>query len=229
VADMLRTGAAWLTDQLRESAAVPCTYVRGNTSTQITACIGRSMFEAATQSGVVEQWESRDYIVKVGTLPYSEPERGDKIVETYGDVSTTYSVSSPRGVPLWHYADAFRTSVKIHTVAESESAVIPGTLLARAVGTFAGTTITDGQVIASLAVDQSTGRALSRTLAPASAYVYVVLPTSFGAPTLKVNGIVSTAWETTQRSITFAGQAARSYTLYRSTYAVTGTLNLEVA
>ena len=229
MADMLRTGAAWLTDRLRESAAVACTYVRGNTSTQITACIGRSMFEAATQSGVVEQWESRDYIVKVGTLPYDEPERGDRIVETYGGVSTSYDVSSPRGVPLWHYADAFRTSVKIHTVASSNSAAVPGTLLARAAGTFAGATITDAQIVSALAVDLSTNRSLVRTLTPASAYVYVVLPTSYGAPTLKINGIVSTAWETAQRSITFSGQAARSYTIYRSTYAVTGTLTLEVA
>ena len=229
MADLLRSGAAWLTDRLVESAAVPCTYIRGNTSTQITACIGRSMFESATQSGVVEQWESRDYIVKVGTLPYAEPDRGDRIVETYGNVSTTYDVSAPRGVPLWHYADAFRTSVKIHTVAASESAAVPGTLLARAAGTFAGATITDGQITSSLTVDLATNRALTRTLTPSAAYVYIVLPTSYGSPTLKVNGIVSTAWETTQRSITFTGQAARSYTIYRSTYAVTGTLNLEVA
>jgi hypothetical protein len=78
-------------------------------------------------------------------------------------------------------------------------------------------------------VDLATNRALTRTLTPSAAYVYIVLPTSYGSPTLKVNGIVSTAWETTQRSITFTGQAARSYTIYRSTYAVTGTLNLEVA
>lgn len=227
--DMLRTGATWLTDQLTASAAVNCLYVRGNTETQITATVGRSTFEAQSQSGVVEQWESRDYIVKVGTLPYAEPERGDSIVEVFGDTETSFSVSAPRGVPLFHYADAFRSAMRIHTVALATTGVVPGTLFVRAVGTFDGTIITDQQIVASLTVEQATGRVLTRTLNPSAAYVYVVLPTSYGTPTLKVNGIVSTAWETSSRSITFSGQAARSYTLYRSTYAITGTMLLEVA
>ena len=226
---MLRTGAAWLTDRLAESAAVSCTYVRGATETPIIATVGRSTFDAANQSGVIEQWESRDYIVKVGTLPYAEPARGDRIVETFGGVTTTYEVSTPRGVPLVHPADAFRSAIRIHTIAMSNAGFTPGTLLVRAVGAFAGATITDQQIVASLTLDQATSRVLSRSVSPSAAYVYVVLPVSFGTPVLKVNGIVSTAWETTTRSITFSGQAARSYIIYRSTYAISGTLLVEVA
>jgi hypothetical protein len=47
-------------------------------------------------------------------------------------------------------------------------------------------------------------------------------------PTFAVSGLTSSAWETTQRTITFTGQAATSYGIYRSTYPITGTVNLAV-
>jgi hypothetical protein len=54
------------------------------------------------------------------------------------------------------------------------------------------------------------------------------LPTSFGVPTFAVSGLTSSAWETTTRTITFAGQAAASYGIHRTTYPITGTVNLVV-
>jgi hypothetical protein len=80
----------------------------------------------------------------------------------------------------------------------------------------------------SLANDLGGSRAQSRTITAQTAYIYVVLPTSFGVPTFAVSGLTSSAWETTTRSITFAGQAAQSYGIYRSTYPITGTVNLVV-
>jgi hypothetical protein len=62
-----------------------------------------------------------------------------------------------------------------------------------------------------------------------SGYVYVVLPDSFGDPAISVNGLPTTAWSLTTRSITFSGQSARSYRIYRSTYPVTGSVLVEVA
>lgn len=115
--DMLRTGAAWLADQLAENAAVTVTYVRQNTRIQVSATVSSSQFQAADGNGVVEVWESRDYMVRVSDFPFREPARGDRIIETVGDVTTTYEVVTPRGVPLFHYADAFRHSMKIHAVA----------------------------------------------------------------------------------------------------------------
>jgi hypothetical protein len=56
-----------------------------------------------------------------------------------------------------------------------------------------------------------------------------VLPASFGSPTFTVGGLVNSAWETTTRSITFTAQAARSYTIYRSTYPITGTVVVVVS
>ena len=115
MADMLSDGAAWMADQLAASASLTCAYKRGANSSQFVATIGKSMFESSGQNGVTEQWESRDYIVKTADLPYGEPLRGDAIVEDIGGVSVFYEVTAPRGVPLFHYGDAFQNLVRVHT------------------------------------------------------------------------------------------------------------------
>jgi hypothetical protein len=115
VADMLGDGSSWLADRLAESAATTCAYKRGANTTTFTATVGRSTFESVSQSGVAESWESRDYIVKTAALPYGEPQRGDLIVEERNGVSRFYEVAAPRGVPLFHYADAYQLLVRIHT------------------------------------------------------------------------------------------------------------------
>ncbi len=115
MADMLSDGAAWLADQFAASASLTVAYKRGANSSQFVATIGKSMFESSGQNGVTEQWESRDYIVKTEDLPYGEPLRGDMIVEDIGGVSVFYEVAAPRGVPLFHYGDAFQHLVRVHT------------------------------------------------------------------------------------------------------------------
>ena len=112
---MLSDGAAWMADQLAASASLTCAYKRGANSSQFVATIGKSTFESSGQNGVTEQWESRDYIVKTADLPYGEPLRGDVIVEDIGGVSVFYEVTAPRGVPLFHYGDAFQNLVRVHT------------------------------------------------------------------------------------------------------------------
>jgi hypothetical protein len=88
--------------------------------------------------------------------------------------------------------------------------------------------MTDAQIVASLSSDLGGTRAQTRMIAAQTAYIYVVLPTSFGVPVFAVSGLTSSAWETTTRSITFTGQTAQSYGIYRSTYPITGTVNLVV-
>lgn len=117
MADLLASGAAWLTGQLKAAAGTTVTYTRSNESVDVIATIGRSEFEAANQSGVVERWESRDFLITAADLPFGLPERGDEIVEARGGDVVTYEVTSPRGVPEWHYGDAFRSIVRVHTIA----------------------------------------------------------------------------------------------------------------
>lgn len=229
MSDMLASGAAWLAGQLSAAAGRSVRYYRGVDYGTVSATIGNSRFESQGTSGVVESWESRDFIIKAGTLPFGEPLRHDRIVETLNGVDITYEVTSPRGVPVFHYGDPFRQTIRVHTIATSESAQVPTTLRRRFWGAFAAETITDAQIVASLSSDLGGSRAQARTITATTAYIYVVLPTSFGVPTFAVSGLTSSAWETTQRTITFAGQAATSYGIYRSTYPITGTINLTVS
>lgn len=227
--DMLSSGAAWLANQLSAGASRSVRYQRGADYGTVLATVGTSRFESQGTSGVVEQWESRDFIVKAGALPFGEPLRHDKIVETLNGIDITYEVTSPRGVPVFHYADAFRQSIRVHTIATTEASQVAPTLRRRFWGSFAGETITDAQIAASLSNDLGGSRAQARTITAATAYIYVVLPTSFGTPTFAVSGLTSSAWETTSRTITFTGQSALSYGIYRSTYPITGTVNLTVS
>jgi len=221
--DLLRSGTSWLADTLNASAGYAVTYRRGNSSASVIATIGKSLFEAGSQSGVIESFESRDYLLRTEDLPFGSPLRGDLILESTGGIVTTYEVSTPRGVPLFRYADAFRSLVRVHTTMAQNS----GTLLARAVGASASAAASDAEILA-LHVDLGSTSTLTRSVAASSAYIYLALPTAFGTPTIKINGIVSSAWSTSTRSITFTNQSANSYTIYRSIYAITGTALVEV-
>jgi hypothetical protein len=229
MADLLASGASWLAGQLSASASRSVRYSRGADFGTVLATIGSSRFESQGTSGVIEQWESRDFVIKAGTLPFGEPLRHDKIVETVNGVDITYEVTSPRGVPVFHWGDAFRQAVRVHTIATAEASQVAPTLRRRFWGSFASATITDAEIVASLSSDLGGSRAQSRTITAQTAYIYVVLPTSFGVPVFAVSGLTSSAWETTTRTITFAGQAAASYGIHRSTYPITGTVNLTVS
>jgi hypothetical protein len=228
MSDLLASGAAWLAGQLSASASRSVRYSRGADYGTVNATIGTSRFESQGTSGVIEQWESRDFVIKAGTLPFGEPLRHDKVIDTINGIDITYEVTSPRGVPVFHWGDAFRQTVRVHTIATAEASQVAATLRRRFWGSFAATTITDSQIIASLANDLGGSRAQSRTITAQTAYIYVVLPTSFGTPTFAVSGLTSSAWETTSRTITFAGQSALPYVIFRSTYPITGTVNLVV-
>ena len=123
MADLLSSGASWLAGQLKAAAGTVVTYRRGAEEAQVTATIGRSQFEATNQSGVLERWESRDYLISTADLPFGNPERGDVIVEFDNGLYVEYEVASPRGVPEWHYGDAFRSIVRVHAV-QTDAGVI---------------------------------------------------------------------------------------------------------
>lgn len=115
MSDMLRAGAAWLAGQLQNNAGTSVTVSRGAITATVVATIGRSVFEASEGGGVVESWESRDFLLPTADLPFGEPQRHDRITETINGDPRVYEVASPRGVPLFHYADAFQEIVRIHT------------------------------------------------------------------------------------------------------------------
>lgn len=115
MADMIKTGAQFLANVLKDAASDAVTINRGDQSATVNATIGNSVFEAEGQNGIIETWESRDFILKTSDLPFGNPQRGDKITETVAGENCVYEVTAPRGTPLFHYADAFQASVRLHT------------------------------------------------------------------------------------------------------------------
>ena len=114
MSDMVRSGAAWLAGKLKSSAGTHVLYSRGAATQTITATVAKSVFESSDSRGVVESWESRDFIFPLADLPFGEPQRGDRISEMLGGVAVIFEVVTPRGVPLFH-ADAFHQTVRVHT------------------------------------------------------------------------------------------------------------------
>lgn len=228
--DMIAIGEAWFEQQRRQHLAVTADYtptVGIPRTVRATAVIGR--WESMDAAGQILRTETRDFFVHVDDLS-QDPKKGDRLLLTENGVSVTYEVMIPSGAQHhWQWADRRQTIRRIHTMVVAETAGTAGTLLVRAIGSSTAAAITDEQIVSQLALDLSTGRAMSRTVTAAAAYVYVVLPDSFGTPAFSINGLPVTAWALTTRSITFDGQAARSYRVYRSTYPVTGTLLVEVA
>ena len=64
MADLLAAGAAWMAGQLEAAAGRTVTYKRGQNQAHLTATVGQSTFESADAHGVLERWESRDFIVR---------------------------------------------------------------------------------------------------------------------------------------------------------------------
>lgn len=215
--------------QLEAVAGRTITYRRGNNQAQLTATIGSSAFESADANGVLERWESRDFIIGATRLPFGEPQRHDQIIDSLGGATVAYEVRSPRGVPLWHYGDAFRTTVRVHTTAIEDNTSLSGAFLVRWYGASALASLNDAAISAGLNSESADNFTQSRTIAADAQYIYFVMPAAWGSPTFKIGGLVVTAWETTTRSITFVGQGAISYTIYRSTYPLTGTIQVSLS
>ncbi len=229
--DLMAKAEAWFEGQRREHLAVLVDYqpkVGLPRSCKATLVTGR--WEAIDKAGNMVRMETRDFFIHRSELQ-QDPKRGDRVVVTENGASKSYEVCVPDGSQnAWRWADRSESIRRIHTMAVAGSTATPNeTLLVRAVGVSSAASITDAQIVAQLLLDLGTNRVVSKQLAPASAYVYVVLPVSMGEPSISINGFPTSAWEITTRSITFSGQAARPYNVFRSTYAVTGSLKLEVA
>jgi hypothetical protein len=119
--DMLSLAASWLDGMRRENLSRYVSYRRGSGVTApFPATIAGTVFEVQSEMGVVERWESRDFIVSATDFPEDVPQRGDQITETIGGTTVTYEVCAPRGMPVWKYADPYRKAFRIFAKAIGE-------------------------------------------------------------------------------------------------------------
>ena len=128
MADLLEQASAWLDGMRARHMARSVTYCRGEQSVGVQATLGRTVFETADAYGVVEQSESRDFLIPAADLVLGDavtlPERGDRIREAQvseGDSpgrdgkTFVYEVMAPGREPCWRYSDPYRRTLRIHT------------------------------------------------------------------------------------------------------------------
>jgi len=120
--DLLATGSAWLQAMRHEHAAHAVTYRRGAASVELAATVGRTEYEVDTGHGIVERYESRDYLLRAEELvldgengEQTTPQTGDRIEEVIGETTVVYAVMAPANEPLWAYADPARLTIRVHT------------------------------------------------------------------------------------------------------------------
>lgn len=229
--DILAKAEAWFEGQRREHLAVLVEYQpQTGLSRTCKATLVTGRWEAIDKAGNMVRLETKDFFISRSELP-QDPSRGDKVLVAENGTTKQYEVCVPDGSRnAWRWADRSEQVRRIHTQVVSSSPSAGNTvMLVRAIGVSSAAAITDQQIAAQLRLDLGSTRAMYAQLMAASQYVYVVVPLSFGSPAIKVNGITSSAWETTTRPILFVGQAERPYVIHRSTYQITGSPLIEVA
>lgn len=230
--DMIAAGEAWFEQKRRDHLSVFVEYLPTGSllsrTCHATLVIGR--WQAVDAAGQMIRSETRDFFIHRDELP-ADPKRGDKITVVENGASQVYQVSIPDGGQApWQWADRSQKVRRIHTMAITHTpATTSAALLVVCVGSSASANITDTEIKSQLTAQLQSSRALTRTVVPASQYVYLVVPASFGTPLIDVNGLRVTAWQTAVRSIAFDGQAARGYQIYRSLYPVTGSISIGVS
>ena len=119
--DILAASNAWLDGMRRAHVSHYVSYTRGSVTTPCLATVTQTVFETQSEMGVIERWESRDFLVSAADLPFGDPVRGDLISETLNGVAVTFEVCAPRGAPLWKWTDTTRATARIHTKVLSEA------------------------------------------------------------------------------------------------------------
>ena len=119
MSDLIANGAAWLADQRKAHLSKEIAYVTGATTVTVLASIGKTEFEVVGEGsvggGVMERFESRDFLVATADL-LNAPARGDQLRETLGSTVFVFEVMAPvQSAPPWRWADAQRTAYRIHT------------------------------------------------------------------------------------------------------------------
>lgn len=120
MADILRTGLAWLSGQLKSHAGQTVTYIRAYDEVELTATLGSKPMRLADEFGARLDWTGQDFLIAADDLILDGdpqyPARGDLIVHVVDDTQRTYEVLSPGGTePPWRWSDPHHTTYRVHT------------------------------------------------------------------------------------------------------------------
>ncbi len=119
MADLLEQGSAFLDDQRHRHMARTVVYRRGTGEVELSATIGRTVFEQADDRGLISRIESRDFLVRTADLVLSGapvlPKAGDLVREPQDGKIFVYEVMAPGGEPPFRYSNPYRRTLRIHT------------------------------------------------------------------------------------------------------------------
>jgi hypothetical protein len=117
--DLLADGAAMLDRVRKTHLSRTVTYLRGTASVELAATPGKTTFQVDNGLGVLESFESRDYIVTAADLVLDgqrvRPERGDRIRDTVGGTVQVYEVMAPGREQHYRLAGPDQSLCRIHT------------------------------------------------------------------------------------------------------------------
>lgn len=121
MADLLEQAAGWLGGMRAAHLSRSVTYSRPSTGSgqgaqvQVAATVGRTTFEIDDGYGVVEKWESRDFLIAAADLVLGDatatPQRGDRIA----DGGKVYEVMAPGKEDCFRKSDPYGVTLRIHT------------------------------------------------------------------------------------------------------------------
>ena len=118
--DMLETGVTWLNEMRDTHFVKSVTYRRGRSSVTINATRGRTQTNIVGEDAVEVAGQIDDWIVMASDLVLDGeriwPEIGDQIREVSGSETFVYDVRKGPDGEGWRYQDAFKQTLRIHTL-----------------------------------------------------------------------------------------------------------------
>ena len=108
--NIFEKGHNFLTEKLHNSGKSNIEIISGTIRKTVKAQLVRTIYENTDSFGTVMKMESRDFIVRVQDITRM-PMNGDII--RFGN--DNYKVLSLHGQDCYTYANAFKTSIRIHT------------------------------------------------------------------------------------------------------------------
>ena len=121
--NILKNGAAFLSEKRNESMAEAIVYRRGSmpggVEIPINAALGRTQYETINPDGIGVDTESTDFIIRAADLDLGEgpvePDEGDQIDWVKGATTYTYILRRDGSEKAWRYSDDFKIDIRIHT------------------------------------------------------------------------------------------------------------------
>jgi len=114
----LDTAVAWLINKIDAEESHSVLYERGALSVTLNATPGRTEYQKMDQSGVVTDFQTRDFIVTASDLILDGavvlPVRGDTITDTAG-TAAVYEVLPIEGEQPYRFSDPLQRMLRIHT------------------------------------------------------------------------------------------------------------------